>query len=652
MKNGRNIFIFSLLLLFCNSTAIFSQFNRTKNWVLGDSVLIDFNTNPPTLGVSGLQSHEGVSVISDLNGVLLFYTNGITVWNAQHQPMPNGQGLNSDLSTSDAAVIVPLPGNNHVYYVFTVGVGAEQPLGSSIFGGVAYSIVDMSLNGGLGDVTQKNVVIHPSPLSTEKLCATQHANGVDYWIMTHDYGNNQFRAFLLTSAGILPNPVISRVGRSYTDQNGLFGNMRFSPSGCKLAVSLLGGLGVLDTLEVFDFDKNTGYVHNAMQLNFLGGWGQWGELPEDYPSDLTPYGVCFSPDNTKLYVSAPRSIVQFDLSSNNQQHIQQSRFPVAQTTSIGTSYYKFWSMQIDANEKIYVARGGASFISAINNPNNAGVACNFTHIGFSLQQLSCRLGLPNVVSNFLVTDSVTTCNPYCPELNLGKDTILCSADSLLIALDLPQGSIVWNNLDTSFSFTITSSGVYTAIYNFSNCLARYDTIEVTFLQNTLPDFHDTVFCKGDTLSFSLPIENETSYLLNNASIEPLFAIDTAGSFTITAEKESCVFSTTFNVVDICDTLVPPPLDTFDVVIPNVFTPNNDGENDVFSIQQKMVREFTFVIYNRWGKEVHRMQTFPTQNEIIIWDGKNVSDGTYFYTATFVDMSYKIHEKKGFITVFN
>ncbi len=111
MKRIAVIFAIFAFYLGCCSVA-FSQFNRTKNWVLGDSLLLDFSTNPPALGVSALKSHEGFSVISDENGQLLFYTNGVTVWNAQHQVMPNGNGLNADitLTTTDAALIVPLPG--------------------------------------------------------------------------------------------------------------------------------------------------------------------------------------------------------------------------------------------------------------------------------------------------------------------------------------------------------------------------------------------------------------------------------------------------------------------------------------------------------------------------------------------------------------
>src|SRR5690606_29773672 len=138
---------------------------------------------------------------------------------------------------------------------------------------VAYSVVNMSLNGGLGVVTQKNLVLHPAPLTSEKLCATQHANGIDYWIMTHDNHNNFFRAFLLTAAGVNPSPVISKIGKIYdtTTGVGFLGNMRFSPSGCKLATTFFGK-SALDTIEVFNFDKATGYVFNVVQLNILGGW--------------------------------------------------------------------------------------------------------------------------------------------------------------------------------------------------------------------------------------------------------------------------------------------------------------------------------------------------------------------------------------------
>ena len=55
----------------------------------------------------------------------------------------------------------------------------------------------MSLNGGLGDVITKNILIDPN--STEKLVVCTHSNGIDKWIISHQRNNNVFRASLLTS---------------------------------------------------------------------------------------------------------------------------------------------------------------------------------------------------------------------------------------------------------------------------------------------------------------------------------------------------------------------------------------------------------------------------------------------------------------------
>lgn len=86
-----NLFATAISLLFLTSS--FGQFNRTMNWAIGDSALIDFNTSFPTVGSSSIDAFEGSSTMSDLNGNLLFYTNGVSVWNSQHQLMDNGSGL-------------------------------------------------------------------------------------------------------------------------------------------------------------------------------------------------------------------------------------------------------------------------------------------------------------------------------------------------------------------------------------------------------------------------------------------------------------------------------------------------------------------------------------------------------------------------------
>jgi hypothetical protein len=140
---------------------------------------------------------EGSASISDASGNLLFYTDGITVWNKNNSVMVNGTGLYAGSSSTQAALIVPLPGSSTIYYIFTV---AQQ----LSFGGFCYSIVDISLQSGNGEVTQKKY----SPLSqcTEKITAVCHSNGTDLWVITHGWNSNEFKSYLLGSTGLSTTP--------------------------------------------------------------------------------------------------------------------------------------------------------------------------------------------------------------------------------------------------------------------------------------------------------------------------------------------------------------------------------------------------------------------------------------------------------------
>lgn len=91
--------------------------------------------------------------------------------------MPNGTGLLGNYSSSQSAIIIPKPGSSTLYYLFTA---AEY--GDSYRKEYNYNIVDMSLDNGLGDIVQKNILLYAP--GTEKLNAVRHANGIDIWLMT------------------------------------------------------------------------------------------------------------------------------------------------------------------------------------------------------------------------------------------------------------------------------------------------------------------------------------------------------------------------------------------------------------------------------------------------------------------------------------
>lgn len=154
-------------------------------WYFGNHAGLNFNYSPPVVLTDGATynapvelNSEGTAVICDSSGSLLFYTNGEKVWDKNHQVMPNGDGLLSNLSSTQAALILPQPGNNQYYYVFTT----DDFDVNSLKYGFRYSVVDMCLNNETGDVTmEKNILLLDTV--AEKLTAVKHENGIDYWVI-------------------------------------------------------------------------------------------------------------------------------------------------------------------------------------------------------------------------------------------------------------------------------------------------------------------------------------------------------------------------------------------------------------------------------------------------------------------------------------
>ena len=75
----------------------------------------------------------------------------------------------------------------------------------------------MTLAGGNGDVTTKNFSLGAVNVA-EKLTATYHRNGLDYWVSVHDNGGNNFYAYQVTAGGV-SGPVKSTIGTAHTGTN-------------------------------------------------------------------------------------------------------------------------------------------------------------------------------------------------------------------------------------------------------------------------------------------------------------------------------------------------------------------------------------------------------------------------------------------------
>jgi|GEM_PF-718445 len=444
MKAIKYLILF-IILVICNNA--FAQ-KQNNQWRFGTAGAVDFNTVPPTF-VAGcpISTIEGSASVADrITGALLFYSDGVTVWNANNQVMPNGTGLLggvTQMSSTTAAVIVPKPGSSRLFYIVTVD---EIPF----INGVRYSVVDMTLNGGLGDIVvgQKNIFLMQT--TSERLEVVPACDGRSLWLIACSI-NNEFVSFRIDDTGIQATPITSAVF-----QNGFAGHMKINRQFNKIAI------GCCTQIEVFDFDNATGIVSNPIVWN------------ANLPSGLV-WGIEFSPDGKVLYASDGTFLLQFDLTQTTPLAIQNSEYQVASFTNV--------TLQLGIDEKIYVNSGS---LSAINSPNNLGIACGY-QTNVIANQTGVDLGaggLPKWV--YYANDP-----PYNIVFNencFGANTQFFIADTTGIS------SITWNFGDPNTGTNNTAVGD-TAFHTFSQ-LGIY-TIQAIL----------TNACGFDTLSTEVAILN-------------------------------------------------------------------------------------------------------------------------------------------------
>jgi hypothetical protein len=368
----KNLLIFLFLII---SSVSFAQ-KEDNIWYFGVNAGLDFTTGSPIAISDGqIVTYDCTASICDRStGALLFYSDGNTVWNKNHTIMPNGTGLIGGLSAGQTVAIVRNAEAIEKYYIFTV-----PQFGS---GGLYYSVVDMNLNGGNGDVTAtKNVLLHNSV--TEKLAVFHHTSsaGSYYWIVSHDYGTSNFRAYKLDGSGLNTTPVVSSIGTvasSGSGGNAAMGQLVFNQQGNMLANANYDD----NSFELFNFNSSTGVITNPIKLSgFTRAWG-----------------LCFSADGMKLYATAwtYSYVKQFDLSTYSQAAIMASVQTIGNATS-PDPLYKAGYMQIGPDKKIYIAKYSSDYLATISYPDALGSACGFADTGMYLNGKISRAGLLNGV---------------------------------------------------------------------------------------------------------------------------------------------------------------------------------------------------------------------------------------------------------------
>lgn len=538
MRNILSLCIFTLLFLSARPLQAQNFQKETNIWYMGEFIGLDFNSGtavPINNGV--ISTDEGVATISDANGALLFYTDGRTIRNKLHQLMPNGSGLFGNISSTQSAVIVPKIGDPTRYFVFTV----DAVLGTK---GLNYSVVNMTLDGGKGDVELKNVPVRQN--SVEKITAVKHCNNRDVWVISHDTASDRYNAFLVTASGVNTTPVVSHtgsvlpgVGTASVDSSWL-GYLKTSPDGKKIAAAHWNV-----NIDVSDFDNASGVISNSISLH----------QPTD-PHYLS-YGVEFSPNNKLLYATVfyadpakKDELLQYDVSLGSAAAIRASRQVISQQFNPLQIYA---ALQIAPDGKIYMAKNILKNIASIDNPNVYGAGCNFTSnaVQWTGTSQKSRYGLPTFIqSYFYPLDDFThtvTCQSLSASFNYTP-----AANVLSVKWDFGDPASGGNNTSTINNpvHIFSAPGLYTVkLIKFLNC--GTDTISKNLTTNAinLNLGPDTLVCGGSSVLLNSSGTGSTNtFLWQDGSTNPTFLATSAGLYWVEARNAAgCVKRDSINV---------------------------------------------------------------------------------------------------------
>lgn len=533
---SRISFIIALMFVAMSMNTI-GQNKRWNKWYFGSKAGIDFNSGAAVALTDGqMSAFEGCASIADSMGNLLFYTDGLSIWNKKHTIMPNGTGLLGNGSSTQSGIIVPHPTNNDVYYVFTVDDVAGPD-------GLCYSIVDMTLQGGDGDVTTKNVLLK-TPVS-EKITGIIHGNGKEYWVVAHESGSDAFLAYNISSTGVNTTPVISNVGAAHGGGFSTIGYMKSSHNGSKIVVVINDANG----FQLFDFDNNTGIVSNSQ-----------GITGYQYP-----YGAEFSPDDSRLYISctinytaSENALWQFDMTAAN---IKASAIKLD-----GGSPPRYGALQLAPDGKIYLAMLGSGNLGVINDPDSLGTKCNYVANGFSLNGKGSQLGLPNFIQSFYskpLSIKTTSIDVKCGGDSSGTASVTTSGGT-------PPFSYLWTpSGQTTATAVNLKAGTYVVQVKDGGGNISYDTIIVNEPPElTVKPSPYTTICIGTSVSLYADVLGGTpvySYNWNsgaaasqNYSVSPL----TTTIYTVTVtDINGCSKTDTTSIKVIPGITVNPTPDT-------------------------------------------------------------------------------------------
>lgn len=614
----KNFPVLALLFLLTVSSAIAQAPNRCSyipprqadNWLFFQNAGIRFSdagvsVNNPA--VNNMPAGKGSATISDADGNLILYTDGMRVWNSSNNLINFGPNLSGDLGSTQSSLIVPRPGTPQMFYIFTTDIIYPASFGQTK--GFNYSRVDMSINNNYGAVADHNVNLLAE--SSEMLTGVKHGNGNDFWVLTHGLGSNTFYAYLVISTGVEETAVQSSGGSVLSNDYNLrenLGAMKISPKGDKVAFASFGK----GTLELFTFDNQSGRVGSSpLILN-----------PPLTGANQGPYYVEFSPDGTKLYVTVA------NLSTGRDNHLYQYDIALGGNfveINLAPDEADVSALQLGRDGKIYVSRYQRSMLGVIENPNRPGTACNYNQDGIDLTPKKVLNGLPNFIQSFFdipPVDYDTKCEEDATAFDILNESNIDQV-SWNFGDDGNQTPGTGLNPTHVFSrpddFTVTMTETFNGQDFITTFIVHIDSLPP---KSFLPPDYRYIF-PGSTIPLDAGADM-FSYLWQDGSNNRYFDVSQEGLFTVEYEDiRCCKNSDSLQII------------ALDIKLPNAFTPNGDNLNDIFKAigPTEGIEDYTLTIQNRWGQMLWEAANFEDG-----WDGKfngsPLPSGSYAWNMSF------------------
>jgi gliding motility-associated-like protein len=396
MKKRLTFFMVLMQFIFVS----FAQ-KEANVWYFGSYAGLDFNTGQPSvLNGMFISFRNSTACISDSTGKFLFVTENKLIWNRNKVPMQNGIGLLYSGGVTQGCINIQKPGSSNLYYVFTIpNFYWHDP-------GVYYSVVDMNLDNGLGAVTEeKEILITAAWDVYGGLTAVRHANGHDIWLITRKQKDiDAYAAFLITSEGINPVPVISSANERIDDGTRMECRLHISYDKNYIFETSTGTGYFSPYIDICNFNDITGEIVNIYSLKINS------DPPN--PTGQQINSIEFSPDSKLAYIvtrtneteggdGTEHRTYQFDMSlvEDSAQFVN-SGILISHNGGSGIQLATDGKLYLGINE--YTTENTESPVSVIHKPWLRGSACNFEESAITFPEgHGAVFYFPNILLDYL-----------------------------------------------------------------------------------------------------------------------------------------------------------------------------------------------------------------------------------------------------------